>query len=115
MNKPSQHNPPQHNPSQHNPPPEECISQKNGGQNPRGSRKAPPSPSLAGVIHSLIPTSVYNPKTKKLFGVLSSEDLLIIALIFLFLENDEEDNSMTVLALIYILLSDYVDLSGLLL
>lgn len=66
------------------------------------------------MIHSLIPTSVYNPKTKKLFGVLSAEDLLIIALIFLFLENDEEDNSMTVLALIYILLSDYVDLSGLL-
>lgn len=61
-------------------------------------------------ILGLIPTSVYNPETKKVLGMFSAEDLLLAGLIFLLLENEENDDPMLVYALLYILISDYIDL-----
>lgn len=60
------------------------------------------------MLFGLLPPSLYNPKTKKLFGFLDAEDLLLVALIFLFLEREDEDETV-ILALLYILLSDYID------
>lgn len=62
-------------------------------------------------MEKFLPQEIYNPKTKKIFGILSAEDLLIIALIFLFSESEEEESRLLVLALIYILISDKFDLS----
>lgn len=70
----------------------------------RSKDKTPYAPLLG-----LIPRHIYNPDTKKILGVLSSEDLLLIALIFLFLESNDDDNPLMVLALVYVLLGDYID------
>ena len=59
-----------------------------------------------GFLQGLLPSSIYDFQSKKLFGILSAEDLLLIALIFLFLEKDDGDNILMILALGYILLSD---------
>ncbi len=67
---------------------------------------------IGGFISRILPPSVYNPETKKLFGVLAAEDLLLVALIFLFLDSDDEDSNLLVLALAFVLLSDYIDLSS---
>ena len=61
-------------------------------------------------ILGLLPPSVYNPETKKVLGFLSAEDLLLAALIFLLLDSPREDDSMMVYVLLYLLVSDYVDL-----
>ncbi len=82
---------------------------KSKGYHPHNSRKK--SKGLSGIFQSLLPPTVYNPETKKILGFLSSEDLLLVALIFLFLDNDDEDNTLMVLALIFVLISDYIDLS----
>lgn len=66
--------------------------------------------SLSNLISGFLPPSLYNHKTKKIFGVISAEDLLLIALILLFSENEENNDPLTVIALIYILLSDYIEL-----
>ena len=63
-----------------------------------------------GFLQGLLPSSIYDFQSKKLFGILSAEDLLLIALIFLFLEKEEGDNTLMILALGYILLSDYIEL-----
>ena len=83
-------------PQQHsNPPPQ------HGGKN---------TFNISSILNSIIPSSVYNPETKKVFGILTAEDLLIVALIFLFSENSEDCDPLLIPALIYILLSDYIDL-----
>lgn len=66
--------------------------------------------SLSSLINGFLPPSIYNHKTKKILGVISAEDLLLIALILLFSENEENNDPLTVIALIYILLSDYIEL-----
>lgn len=66
--------------------------------------------NISSILNSIIPSSVYNPETKKVFGILTAEDLLIVALIFLFSENSEGCDPLLIPALIYILLSDYIDL-----
>jgi len=76
--------------------------------------KAPPkqkstNKSPYGPLLGLIPRHIYNPDTKKILGIMSSEDLLLIALIFLFLESSDDDNPLMVLALVYVLLGDYID------
>ncbi len=63
------------------------------------------------ILRRIIPASVYNPQTEKILGVFSPEDLLLVALIFLFMENNEDDDTMLIFALIYILLADYIDFS----
>ncbi len=57
-----------------------------------------------------IPQTLYNSQTGKVLGILSTDDLFLIALIFLLLDGDDEDNSMLIIALIYILLSEHIDL-----
>ena len=66
--------------------------------------------NISSILNSIIPSSVYNPETKKVFGILTAEDLLIVALIFLFSENSEDCDPLLIPALIYILLSDYIAL-----
>ena len=63
-------------------------------------------------ITKFIPQSVYDPKTGKILGFLSAEDLLILGLIFLLLDSGDEceDNSFLIYALIYILISGHTDL-----
>ena len=90
----------------------------NHNSNPpqNGSHNAPPQHggkntfNISSILNSIIPSSVYNPETKKVFGILTAEDLLIVALIFLFSENSEDCDPLLIPALIYILLSDYIDL-----
>ncbi len=106
-NPPPQHSnpPPQHSnpPPQHsNPPPQHSNPPpQHGGKN---------TFNISSILNSIIPSSVYNPETKKVFGILTAEDLLIVALIFLFSENSEDCDPLLIPALIYILLSDYIDL-----
>ena len=59
-----------------------------------------------------IPQSIYDPETGKVLSFLSAEDLLLAALILVLLDNkcEDEDNSMLIYALLYILLSDHIDL-----
>lgn len=63
-------------------------------------------------LMNFIPKSLYNPQTGKVLGIMSADDLLIIALILIMLDgcDDCEDNSMLIYALIYILLSEYIEL-----
>lgn len=76
-------------------------------------KKLPLGKGVTGLLHGILPTSVYNPDSKKIFGIFSAEDLLLVALIFLCAESDEEDNSIMILALLYILVSDYIELPDL--
>ena len=64
-----------------------------------------------GILENFLPGAVYNKDSKKIFGLISAEDLLLIALIFLFADSAEEDGNLICLALLYVLLSDYIDLS----
>ncbi len=66
--------------------------------------------SFNNTIRGFLPPHLYNRETKKLFGFFTAEDLLLIALILIFSESEENDDPFTILALIYILLSDYIDL-----
>ncbi len=59
-------------------------------------------------LKNFLPRNLYNPETKKILGILTAEDLLLVALIFLFMEDGE--NSMMALVLLYVLLSEYIDL-----
>lgn len=61
----------------------------------------------SGIIHSLmkfIPSGVYNRETKKLFGFLSAEDLLLVALIIMLADSDDNDDTALLIALLYIFL-----------
>lgn len=60
-----------------------------------------------------LPKEIYNPKTRKFFGLLSGDDILIIGLILMILDNGEDDLFL-ILALLYILLSDRIDLGNIL-
>ncbi len=68
------------------------------------------STSITNLLLKFVPKGLYNRDTKKILGILSAEELLLIALIFLFLEDSGEDNSMLIIAILYVLLSDYIDL-----
>jgi len=70
----------------------------------------PPKTKKSGnPLLSFIPETIYNPETKKIFGVLSADDLLILALIILFLDSDEDGDTLMVLALAFILISEWFD------
>ncbi len=64
------------------------------------------------ILEKLLPENIYNPKTKKLFGILSPEELLLASLIFLFADSDREDSNLLCLALLYLLFADKFDLSA---
>ena len=95
------HNHPPQNGSHNAPPQHSNPPPQHGGKN---------TFNISSILNSIIPSSVYNPETKKVFGILTAEDLLIVALIFLFSENSEDCDPLLIPALIYILLSDYIDL-----
>lgn len=90
------------------------------GQSPKPLPAMPPTPnepipkkqtfSRRDTILGLLPPSLYNPRTKKILGFLSAEDLLLAALIFLMLDSGKEEDSIMVYVLLYLLLSDYIDL-----
>ncbi len=82
--------------------------QPSGGQQPHQKERKKSSDFLK----NLLPTSVYDPKRKKLFGIFAAEDILLVALIFLLLEKDDEDNLLMILALAYVLLSEYIEIPG---
>ncbi|MBQ9737762.1 MAG: hypothetical protein IJV86_05140 [Clostridia bacterium] len=86
--------------------PQAGFGQKDGCQQSRQSSGVKKN----GFLQGLLPSSIYDFQSKKLFGILSAEDLLLIALIFLFLEKEDGDNTLMILALGYILLSDYIEL-----
>lgn len=92
---------PENRPIADNKPPKKC-------ENPPNVKKR-----HLGSLSSFIPSSVYNPETKKVFGIFSAEDVLIAALILVLNERSEEngdDNTLLICALLYILLSEYIDL-----
>lgn len=65
------------------------------------------APDPSGIIQSLIkfiPPGVYNRETKKLFGFLSAEDLLLAALIIMLADSDDNDDTALLIALLYIFL-----------
>lgn len=61
-------------------------------------------------ILRFLPPVFYNSETKKVLGMFSAEDLLLVALIFLLLDSKETEDSVLVYLLLYVLLSDYIDL-----
>ena len=77
----------------------------------RISNNKNPQPKRNPVL-SFIPSGLYNPETGKIFGFLSADDLLLIALILILIDSndDRNDNTFLIYALIYILISDYTDL-----
>ena len=61
-------------------------------------------------FENIIPKGLYDPKTKKVLGFFTAEDLLLVALIFIFMDSEDEGNPLMALALLYVLLGDYLDL-----
>ena len=88
---------------------------------PNPPPKAPPCPQIegSGKEHKnkegfknplkFLPKEIYNSDTHKFFGRLSGEDILIIGLILMVLDSDCNEDLFLVLALLYILLSDWID------
>ena len=68
-------------------------------------KKTPTNPILG-----LGPSSLYNPETKKVLGFLSADDLLLAALILVLLDSECSDDSLLIYVLIYVLISDYIEL-----
>ena len=88
--------------------------QQNKAKPSTGAKNSGGTKGITSLLYNLLPPSVYNHQSKKLFGFLSAEDLLLLALIFLFAESDCEDSSLLSLALMYILVSEHFDLPDLL-
>ncbi len=80
----------------------DTVKKPNSQKNKRG---------IGGILNNLLPEALYSTKSKKIFGIFSAEDLLLIALILIFSDSGSEDGNLMCLILIYVLLSDYVDLS----
>lgn len=81
--------------------------------NQGAGRKAPQHKNAQkplGFLQGILPSALYDSDSKKLFGFLAAEDLLLVALIFLLLEKDGEDNLLMIIALAYVLISDYIEL-----
>ena len=92
----------------------EVFRNKSQGGHPEGNSSIHKKPEAKNPhpVTKFIPQSVYNPQTGKVLGFLSAEDLLILGLIFLLLDSGDEceDNSMLIYALLYILISEHMDL-----
>ncbi len=63
---------------------------------------------------SYLPKEIYNCETHKFFGFLSGEDILIIGLILMVLDRGCDEDLFLILALLYILLSDWIDFGNIL-
>ncbi len=51
----------------------------------------------------MVPPEIYNRKTKKLLGLFTAEDLLLVSLILMTAESDNSDDTALLIALLYIL------------
>ena len=94
------------------PPPHNDTKDNSARPKPPPASKQPPKPKPSHPLTNFIPQSVYNPETGKVLGFLSAEDLLIAALILLIIDSgdDSGDNSFLIYALLYVLISDHIDL-----
>lgn len=86
---------------------------------PQGDRRNPPQAKREqeakrgekrSWLSELLPPMLYQPETKKILGMISAEDLLLAGLIFLLTEEENRENRWLLYALLYILISDYIDL-----
>ena len=104
--------PPQPPPAKAPCPPPHNDSKDNSAHT-KQTHQPPPQPKPSHPLTKFIPQSIYNPETGKVLGFLSAEDLLIAALILLLLDSDDasDDNSFLIYALLYVLISDHIDLS----
>lgn len=100
--------PPPKAPQRPMPPPETPPLPK---KPPKAERAKEGGKGLQGLLERFLPSGIYNPETKKLFGILSAEDLLLVALIFLISDSEDEESKILILALLYLLISDRIDLS----
>lgn len=83
---------------------------------PKQKASAKKSPkSIFSLLNGFIPPSLYNAETKKLLGHFSTEDLLLAALIFLFFESGSDEGLIMALVLLYVLVSEYIELPDFLL
>lgn len=85
------------------PPPQPINEQKKPPKNVINE----PTPNPSGLIKSImnfIPPGVYNRETKKLFGFITAEDLLLAALILMLADSDDNEDTALLIALVYILL-----------
>lgn len=72
----------------------------------QSERKQPSPVREEGFFDSLLdilPNELYNRRTKKILGLVTAEDLLLIALILLAADSDDRDGKALVFALLYIL------------
>lgn len=86
------------------PPPPQPINEQ---KKPPKSVINEPTPNPSGLIKSImnfIPPGVYNRETKKLFGFITAEDLLLAALILMLADSDDNEDTALLIALVYILL-----------
>lgn len=81
-------------------------------QHTKKDERAKVKPHRRHPLSGFIPQSIYNPENGKILGMFSADDLLIAALILFLIDSDDgyEDNSMLIYALLYVLLSDHIDL-----
>ncbi len=61
---------------------------------------------------NFLPKELYNPESHKFFGKLTAEDILLLGLILLVMDSDGD--YILALALLYILLSDFLDFGNIL-
>lgn len=95
----------------------EATPPRHGGE--RSGKKPPPPPPPSPPPPpknplGALPKELYDPKTHKFFGKISSEDILLIGLIFLALESGKSEDLLLAAALFYILLSDKFDFGNIL-
>ncbi len=82
----------------------------------RAKQRTPEKPAckkniLTGdAILGLLPPSLYNSETKQILGLFSAEDLLLVALILILLGGEREEDTILIYLLLYILVSEYIDL-----
>lgn len=72
-------------------------------QNPEPRRDKSEESGLLGSLINMVPPEIYNRKTKKLLGLFTAEDLLLVSLILMTAESDNPDDTALLIALLYIL------------
>ena len=77
---------------------------------PQAPKPQPPPQAVSSenILKSLfnkIPKSIYNRETGKLLGILTAEDLMLIALILMIADSDDNEDMALLIALVYILIA----------
>lgn len=90
---------------------EQIKEKKEEPREQRGANFEGKQKKKGSFFERVIPREIFDAKTGKLFGVLSFEDLLLIALIFILSGSEEEEDRLLLYVFLYVLLSDYIDLS----